>query len=430
MLLATDKGWNYVQPNEYIAENYLEMSDREIGERLGLSTNAVEKRRKRMGLSKSELSTLENDVPLTTDESISAIAKLLQERGVDAKEIGNVSQAKFSAWGDPDNPKTSTSVVIKMSPTWDDGPEWPVVQQAAPKTVKPFNVAKIKRDVKWAIVYPDPQIGYRMDSHGNLDPFHDEQAMAVGLAISKDVNPDKVINLGDFEDFAPFSRFAQEASFAMTTQHGLDRGHEFLAEQVSAATSAEDLILFEGNHDRRLQNMIEANALGAFGLQQAKLPESWPVLSLPHLLRLDELGFTYIDGYPAGEYWINERLRCEHGNKVGKAGTIAKKIIEDERVSVITGHTHHLEFVSKTMEAKTGPKVNAAYTMGCLCRIDGAVPSTNSSTDVFGKPMKSYENWQQAVGVVEYVDGDGWFNVHTVLIHEGEALFNGKLYKA
>lgn len=555
--------------NEYIRLNYQKQSDAEIAAKLGVTKKAISGRRYRMGLSKEGGQNGQQ----TSVDGINAIAKLLQERGVTPDNLGNVSQAKFSQWGSEDNLKTSTSVVLKLSPKWEEGPEWPLVQQAKPTIIKPFNIAKKDRKVKRAMIFPDVQIGYRLLKDFTFDPFHDERAMSVALAITKDVNPDLMINLGDFMDFAEFGRFTQEASFAHTTQKSVNRGHDFLAEQIAVAPNAEDYVVMEGNHDCltedikavtkrgsvsvnelrqddkvmsvdddgnttwlpinavikkhyqgnvvgvrshnvnyrvtpnhrivgkdskhqwkewlaknlqedyvaivaesghtlesrvslndryeeeydgtvwcvnvdngrffvdsggfisltgncRLPNMIQDNAKSAWGLQQANTPESWPILSVPHLLRFDDLGVTYVDGYPAGEYYINDRIRVEHGDKTGPRGKIAAKIVQDERMSVITGHTHRIEEVYKTTNIREGSKVNAAYTMGCLCRIDGAVPSTNGATDSLGNVKIKYEDWQQAVGIVEYVPGDGPFSVRTVLIHEGSAVFEGKVYTA
>ncbi|WP_218571937.1 hypothetical protein, partial [Pseudomonas sp. SZ57] len=86
-------------------------------------------------------------------------------------------------------------------------------------------------------------------------------------------------------------------------------------EQRANAPEAE-VTLIEGNHDRRLQKSILRNAKAAFGLKRANDPESWPVLSVPNLLRLDDLGVEYVEGYPAGEKWINDNLVCIHGHKV------------------------------------------------------------------------------------------------------------------
>jgi hypothetical protein len=211
--------------------------------------------------------------------------------------------------------KQRASISLRASVAPQSAPEWPVVDRARPTNIYPLQRPQSRADGwKIAVCLPDPQIGFRQYEDGSLDPFHDVEAMSVALQIVEYLNPDKVINLGDFLDLPSQGRWAQEASFARTTQLAIDAGHVFLAQQRAAAPNAE-ISLIEGNHDRRLQNFVETNALAAFGLKKANKPESWPVMSLPYLLRLDELNVEYIDAYPTGKVWINDTLYAKHGDK-------------------------------------------------------------------------------------------------------------------
>lgn len=312
-------------------------------------------------------------------------------------------------------------------------PEWPVVQQAQPVCVgvqlperTPIEQAYSRK----AIILPDPQIGYRLYEDGTYDPFHDAAALDVALQIIHAVDPDLIILLGDYLDLAPFGKYEQEAAFARTTQKALDFGHEYLA-TIRAITGAE-MVLLEGNHDRRLEKMVTRNAMEAFGLRRAGDVTGWPVLSLPHLLRLDELGVGYIGGYPAGSYWINDRLKCIHGSVVRSSGSTAKAVSDAERVSVIFGHIHRVETQYRTSDVREGGHTRLAHTPGCLCRIDGAVPSVKGSTDLRGRPVEHYEDWQQGLSVVSYEPGDGPFALESVFINtlEGhKACYGGRIYQ-
>jgi hypothetical protein len=66
---------------------------------------------------------------------------------------------------------------------------------------------------------------------------------------------------------------------------------------------------------------------------------------------------------------------------------------------------------------------------GCLCRVDGAVPSVKGSTDVNGRPVVYYENWQQGMAVITYKP-EGSFHVDLVHIDDGKTLFRGQEFKA
>lgn len=426
--------------NGYIRDHYHLNTDEELAAALGISAKAVRGRRRRMGLSKSNGPNYESPSSFNSTSSseagVTILERLLRENNISLSEVGSIrlssyQQGQKGADGEAEVLNLGgAAVTLRVDSKLKDGPEWPVVQPAAPKVIKPININKVNRKLKRALIYPDIQVGFRRHPRtGDLDPFHDIKALEVAMMISADFNPDLVINLGDFLDFPMFGRFAQEPGFQLTTQATIDEGYEILHKQKAVAPNA-DHVLFEGNHDIRLQNFILQNAAAAFGIQRANLPESWPVLSVQNLLRLDELGVTYVDGYPTGEYYINERLKCEHGRKVAPRGKIANKIVTDERVSVITGHNHRIESVYKTTSIRDGAKVNLGMTLGCLCRIDGAVPSTKSGMDAYGRVTHCYEDWQQAVGVVEFVEGDGPFSVTPVLIHEGTAVYDGKLYQA
>jgi predicted phosphodiesterase len=368
------------------------------------------------------------------------IADLLENSGIDPEEIGAIEKVRISEWqGITKNEEGEAEIhdlggiSVVIAPAWADGPEWPVVQQAAPVAVKtpPKSKKPTKPRYKTCVVLPDPQIGYRMYDDGTMDPFHDEESMAVALQILADVDADLIVNLGDFLDFAEFGKFEMEPAFAKTSQAGVDRGHKFLCQQRQIAPDA-DIILLEGNHDRRLQKAVTTNTVAALHLKRAEVPEDWPVMSVPFLLRLNEdhLNVEYVGGYPAGIYWINQNLACIHGHTTRSRGSTVAAVVDDERTSVIHGHIHRIELQHKTRRTFEGAKRSLAASPGCLCRTDGAVPSTKGSTDPHGRPVNAVEDWQQGMAVVSYEEGDGNFDVELIPISRGEAIFRGDYYRA
>ena len=84
----------------------------------------------------------------------------------------------------------------------------------------------------------------------------------------------------------------------------------------------------------------------------------------------------------------------------------------------------------KTTYDADGPIRSVAFTPGCLCRVDGAVPSVNSGVGSDGRPGKHYENWQQGVGVVWYNEESGRFAVEAVNIIDGTAIYQGTEFRA
>jgi len=310
--------------------------------------------------------------------------------------------------------------------------KWDPVQKVQPVIIKPPRPAKqVATKHKVYAILPDPQIGYR-NLDGILDPFHDEAAMNVAIKIVDwlyhNDRVDAVVNLGDFLDLPSQGRFEQEAGFAGMTQRALNRGHLFLQEQRAAAGEDAEIVLIEGNHDRRMEKFIQINAAAAWGLKRANADEL-PVMSIPYLLRLDEIGVNYIDAYPAGAYWISKNLRAIHGHKVRSGGSTAAAYTNDTpHISTVFGHIHRQEVQSKTVFDRDGSIRSQAISPGCLCRVDGAVPSVNGSTKIDGSTAKFWENWQQGIAVIT-VDGEN-FSTELVQINEGVAWFRGKRFTA
>lgn len=364
---------------------------------------------------------------------VGKVADMIEASGIDVDDVGRIDKIRLNTYqaltkdadGEAQIHDLEAASVL-LSPTWADGPQWPVVQPAKPtKVTPPGTPSKRKTKHHTVVILPDPQIGFRRFEDGSLDPFHDDSAMKAALKVVAAVDPSRVVNLGDFLDLAAWGKYTKEPSFYFTTQAAIDRGHLFLAEQRAAAPTAEIDVL-EGNHDYRLVKGIIENATEAFGLRQANAPASWPVMSVPYLLRMDDLGVNYHAGYPAGELWITDDVRCIHGIKVRSNGSTASAVVNDEQVSTIFGHVHRLELQHKTRHTRLGPNKLYAATPGCLCRIDGAVPSMKGGTDLLGRPLTTWENWQQGMAIVSYYN-DGPHSIELVQIDNGKAFFRGDL---
>lgn len=365
-------------------------------------------------------------------ETLGRIAELLTRNGIDIDEVGQVKRISLYqslTKNDEGEAEIHDLVGIQLMPNWADGPEWPVCQQAAPTVVKPAKPRSEKRSGRVTVILPDPQIGYRRLSTGELVPTHDLSAIDVALQIVADVRPDTIINLGDTLDLPEWSsKFLVLPEFVLTTQPTIDYAHQFLAIQRATAPEAK-IVLLAGNHDDRIGKAIAKNAMAALRLKRANLPDSWPVLSIPYLLRLDELAVEYVGAYPAGRYQITRGSESQtplfavHGERLDVA-----KVAKSERQSFVQGHIHRMALHSETYEVRGRPETVVAFSPGCLCRIDGAVPSTKSGVDdVTGRPYERWENWQQGMAIVTETD-DGAWSTELVQIHHGNAVYRGKTY--
>lgn len=124
---------------------------------------------------------------------------ILKAKGIDLADLDGATVNKVGFWQamhkDDDGEAIITDLArIELAPAWDQGPAWPVVQPGPMPRARPK--AKVRRPAKgWQDAYlvPDMQIGYYLDGDGGLVPIHDEAAMAVALAIAKDLQPARIV---------------------------------------------------------------------------------------------------------------------------------------------------------------------------------------------------------------------------------------------
>lgn len=364
-------------------------------------------------------------------DALGKIAALLERNGISVDEVGRVQRVSLyqsltkNADGEAE---VHDLAAVQLSPAWEDGPKWELPNRG-PAIKLPARKAKASTSSRWStcVVLPDIQMGYFRLADDTLEPTHDETAMATALAIVRDANPDLVVLHGDNLDLPELGKYVVTPAYARTTQATIDRATTFCAELRDAAPRAR-IVWLAGNHEERLPRHIIQNAVAAFGLRRGNEPESFPVLSVPFLCRMDEFDVEYLPGYPAAAFWINDRLRVIHGDKVNSNGSTASKYLAREKVSVLYGHIHRREWAEMTREDHDGPRTILAASPGCLARIDGAVPSVKGGVDLDGRPLVRHEDWQQGVAVVDFEPGDGPFHLELVPIREGHARWRGRDY--
>ena len=370
----------------------------------------------------------------TNTKTLGAIADLLAAKGIDINEVGDITRISIyqSMLKDENGePQIVDLAAIQISPKWESGPEWQVVQRG-PEIKLPKNTSapRAAESFKTCVVVPDIQFGFFRNRDGVLEPTHDEEAITVALNIIAHIKPELIVCVGDNLDLPEMGKYVTYPSYALTTQATIDRATVFCAEMRAAAPHAK-IIWLAGNHEERMPKYLVQNAGAAYGLRKGNTPDSWPVLSVPYLCRMDEFGIEYRPGYPASDYWVNEKLRIIHGDRVKSSGSTAHIYLNNEKTSVIYGHIHRIETAFKTREDFDGPRTIMAASPGCLARIDGAIPSTKGGVDLDGRPLTRHENWQQGLGVVRYEDeGAHRFSYDVIPIYNGWAIYQGTEYSA
>lgn len=374
------------------------------------------------------------DTPQSTAarrDALGKIADLLDRNGIDIDEVGRVQRVSLYQSlikNDEGEAEVVDLTAVQLSPSWEDGPKWELPNRG-PAIKLPARKAKASKNTEWstAVVLPDMQMGYFRLADDTLEATHDEEAIETALQITRDARPDVVVLHGDNLDLPEMGRYAVTPAYSRTTQATIDRATVLCAQLRDAAPDAR-IVWLAGNHEERLPRYIMQNATAAFGLRRGSEPAGFPVMSVPFLCRMDEFGVEYAPGYPASMYWINDRLRVIHGDKVNSSGSTATKYLAREKVSVLYGHIHRREWAEMTREDHDGARTVLAASAGCLARIDGAVPSVKGGVDLDGRPLVRHEDWQQGLAVVDFKEGDGDFHLELVPIREGKARWRGVDY--
>lgn len=266
------------------------------------------------------------------------------------------------------------------------------------------------------VLIPDTQHGFRRRDDESLEPFHDTRALAIAHEIIKRVQPTDIIFLGDHLDFPEFSdKFLTPPNVQFLAQAAIDSFARYLWLIRDSCRDA-DIHWIEGNHEYRLEKHIINHNKGAYGLKKANCPDSFPVMSIPYLLQLDDIGVTYHGGYPYSQLWLNDYIRCEHGSTARSSpGATSLSNLKDNACSVIQGHIHNQEKLWSTSSNRDGLMFRAAISPGTLARVDAE-----------GVPGSGKRSWQQSVEILHIpFSEESLFFTETVDIREGKAVFRG-----
>lgn len=162
-------------------------------------------------------------------------------------------------------------------------------------------------------------------------PDHDQRAWKLFLKIIPDLNIDGIYWGGDIIDVAPLSRWPKRPDERMRMAEEIRSTHDSLGEVANLVPSAWHEYK-QGNHEARIEK---------FKLE--KVPELWdlPELTIPRLLRLDDLG---IDWIPEEEVSQIGQLFLLHGHEI-KAGSAnpAKSLFNKVNQNLMVGHFHRFD---------------------------------------------------------------------------------------
>lgn len=277
--------------------------------------------------------------------------------------------------------------IIRKKPV----PIEPVLQPVEIKFRKRRKPSRPKKRQR-AIIIGDVHFGFARDvMSGKLDPFHDERAVEAILDVIASENFDLAVQVGDLLDMASWSdKFIQMPEFTFTTQPAIDAAAQFLAQLRSAVPQ---VVCLQGNHELRFRDKLIKHMPAAYKLRPADFP-NLELFSIENLVGFERLGIEYVSGYPKNYHQVCDDLVIVHGNIARKPpGASSVAMLDGNLMSVGFGHIHRLEHITRTVWHNDRPRIIHAFSVGCLCRIDGTLPGSSNRN-----------NWQQGYGVVEYDD--------------------------
>jgi len=346
-----------------------------------------------------------------------------------AEEVGVSSSSIRRHWKHLEDDIDAANAALSVARA--DAYIWEPIHPATPVIVEvPFTSSQPVRELLLAIKGADAQVGFRMFSDGSTEAFHDEAAMDLFIQVCAEYQPDKIQLLGDMLDLPSQGKYVKEASFAQTTQLAIDYLHTWLAKLRAVCPTAQ-IVIVEGNHDKRMQNFVELNTLSTFGLKRANTNEL-PVMSIPYLLRLDELDIDYVDAYPTATDWDNATTRNIHGTRANSVGSTTSQYIKElPHINTWAGHTHRAEITFKSVLGGYGEPIESySANPGCLCKTDGTVPSVKGAIHSDGRSARTVEDWQQGLGFLYYSEdgAESWPFVYR--IKNGRMIIDGQEFTA
>ena len=271
--------------------------------------------------------------------------------------------------------------------------------------VRPFNVpipapaATTNGGKKWftAVIYGDTHF-----------PFQDDSALAVVLALIKDVKPDVILHVGDVLDSWQISKFDKDPTRRDTLQDNIDQARIHLHQIAQIAPKAKRVLL-EGNHETRLTRAIWQ--LDGAQREFARLRVFQKAMTWPRLLELDAIGWKFVPEREQSRTSVLPKLITKHGTVIRKWSAFsAKGEWEKYGRSGVSGHTHRLGwFVHRDHNGRS----NWAES-GCTCLLD--------------PPYATDLDWAQGAVVMTWNADRKLQNVEFVGIRDGAAIWRDREY--
>jgi metallophosphoesterase superfamily enzyme len=255
-------------------------------------------------------------------------------------------------------------------------------------------------DMEKFIALFDLHYGYER-RNGHKVALHDTKALKVALDFAKDFKPDHVILGGDMLDCGCVSHH----------NHGKPGSIEGLKLLGDAKELREALIKPIEALRPKTQTYITGNHEDWLNDLQEMIPALEGIIDVKSMLKLDDKWKVV----PVGEAHRLGKLVFVHGDQIKGGVHSAKYAVEAYHKNIYFGHHHTHQAYTRVSSLEQNGHTGTA--VPCLCKKN---PEYGG-----GSPNR----WMQGF-LFGYINNDQTFNSYVVVIIDGKATINGKLYKA
>lgn len=227
-------------------------------------------------------------------------------------------------------------------------------------------------------------------------PFHEPIIIDAFAAWLDEHRPARAYILGDESDLPSLGKYRKNPRMHCTVQECIDSTYDVLAKWRAASPETEMTILAANHTHGRLDGYVLDNAPELHGLSRAHEEEE--LLSMPYLLRLDELDISYVEA--EGEYHdstieIAPGIIAMHGTAAGVHGGAIREIGNWEG-SVIQGHDHKSVLAARIRRRPDNTEVlRWAWSIGAASQRDLGYTAKRDVAQGFGVlTLHSDGRWQ------------------------------------
>lgn len=246
----------------------------------------------------------------------------------------------------------------------------------------------------------DTHWGYERTG-GHKVPLHDARAISIAMQFIADFKPDHVVLGGDILDCGSISHHRRGMSGQLEGLRLLAEAkecREAIIEPLERVVKGR-LVYHIGNHEDWLTQLTD------------EMPTLNDIVDIRPLLRLSD---TW-EVIPQGKASKLGKLTFVHGDTVKGGQSPALAAVTNYERNIRFGHFHTFQIATKTTPVDANGHTGIA------------VPCLSKKGHAYGKGMPN--KWMQGF-LFGYVGGpEGIFSDYVVVIVNGKAIINGKLYR-